>query len=74
MSENQFMIEQGPLVEVTLAQINAVFGGAKELYHFLTVECEYYLPPYQYVNVRWMGAIWNDSRKVRILLRMNSYF
>ena len=48
------------LVEVDIERMRAVFGNAKELYDFLTVEHGLFLPKFPYCNLRWMILIWKN--------------
>ena len=36
-----------------------------DLYEFLTVEMQYYLPSVTYCNYEWLREIWSGKRKVR---------
>ena len=53
-----------PTQEVSLDRIRAIFGDVKELYRFLTLECELHFPGIEFTNARWMFMIWKGQKKV----------
>ena len=51
-------------VDVELNKIKGIFGDVRGIYDFLTMDCEFFLPNYNFVNARWMYQIWGGQRKV----------
>ena len=41
-------------VDVEINRIKDLFGDVRGMYDFLTMDCEYFLPSYNFVNARWM--------------------
>jgi len=61
------------VVQVEGRSLKELFGPARDIYKFLTVECQLFLPPFPYSNHRWMDLIWANERKVSLYFAINHF-
>lgn len=58
---------QGQLSEINIHQLREKIGSKKELYDFLTQECNAYLPKLNCTNVYFFRSILDGKKEVRSL-------
>lgn len=51
-------------LSVTRHEIEGVFSTKKGLHEFLTIECNYFLPPNEYTNIEWLRDISQGKKRV----------
>jgi hypothetical protein len=49
-------------------EIEKHFKTKKGLHQFLTVECDFFLPPIMFTNSDWLRLIWQGKKRVRYYL------
>jgi hypothetical protein len=47
-------VSQSPQIGISAAAFGAKFRSKKECYHFLTVECKFYLAPYESLTIYFL--------------------
>ena len=54
-----------PKVQVSAKQFAAKYNSKYEIYRFLTVDCHYYLSPYNTVSIYFLKDLISGSKKRR---------
>lgn len=60
--------EQPPAVGVSAAAFGAKFRSKRECYNFLTVECKFYLPPYDTLTIYFLKDLVTGAKKGRVAM------
>ena len=55
--------EQQPAVGISAPAFGAKYRSKKECYNFLTVECKFYLPPYDTITIYFLKDLITGNKK-----------
>jgi len=59
---------------VTRQQVEQLFRTKRGLHEFLTLDCEFFLPPVKCTNIEWLKAIWKGNKKVSVFIVKKDLF